>query len=356
MDASSDLPHAARGALPLLARFNWYWPFQLAGWGFLLLVSLSSGAGGDAGMLKVAVWGAVCGLLLSDLGHRALKRRIARGKRIGWLTVLVSTLALGMLQIVVHLFGYMLFKPFGQDVHGLAWLPAALLTWCGIYLVWHIFYVAVLSLRRANRLEYAALELAIAAKDGELRALQAQVNPHFFFNSMNSVRALIYEDPPAAARMVEQLASVMRYALQSGQDETVPLALELDAVQAYLAIEQLRFEQRLRVTLDVAPGLEHVRIPPMAVQTLVENAVKHGVENRLAGSDIRIHAARSSDGAAVSIEIANEGAIQPASPSTRMGLANTRKRLALALGARATLALTEDGGWVRATMTVPASH
>ena len=169
---------------------------------------------------------------------------------------------------------------------------------------------------------------------------------------MNSVRALIYEDQNAAAQMIDQLASVMRYALQSGHHDTVPLSAEIEAVQAYLAIEKIRFEERMQVSVDIGIGLEQVRIPPMSLQTLVENAVKYGVEASPTGSEIRIHAQRRDDGA-VHIEIANLGAIVPFANSTRVGLVNTRKRLALALGANAQLDLSENSGWVRATLTLP---
>jgi LytS/YehU family sensor histidine kinase len=235
---------------------------------------------------------------------------------------------------------------------GFGWVPGALMSWWAIYLVWNIFYMAVISLRRANRAEAESLRLEVAAKDAELRALQAQVNPHFFFNSMNSVRALIYEDADAAAQMIDQLASVMRYALQSGHHDTVPLAAEIEAVQAYLAIEKIRFEERMRVSVEIGIGLDQVRIPPMSLQTLVENAVKYGVETSPTGSEIRIRAQRLDNGA-VHIEIANLGAIVPFANSTKVGLINTRKRLALALGENAQLDLSENSGWVRATLTLP---
>lgn len=342
-----------RNDRPLLARLNWYWLLQLAGWGSLPLMMISMSPGGPRpwAMLAVGYWGAVAGLLISDIWHRILKRRIRDGARVGWKIIALAVLVLGSIHTGVQLVGYMVIKPYGE-VHGIAWLPGALISWWSIHLVWNTFYMSVLAVRRANRFEAEALRLEISAKDAELRALQAQVNPHFFFNSMNSVRALIYEDQNAAAQMVDQLASVMRYALQSGQNDTVPLSAEMDAVQAYLAIEKIRFEERMRVSVDIGVGLEHVRIPPMALQTLVENAVKYGVEASPTGSEIRIRARRMEDGE-IHIEIANLGAILPFAKSTKVGLVNTRKRLALALGPRANLDLTEHSGWVRATMTIP---
>ncbi|MES2348276.1 MAG: histidine kinase [Pseudomonadota bacterium] len=338
---------------PWLARLNWYWVFQLAGWNFLplLLMTMTPGDSHTGRMVAISFWGVAAGLAISDLWHRLLKAQVRNGIRINWKVMLVAILVLGTIHTGVQTVGYLVIKPFGE-VHGVAWLPGALMFWWGVYLVWNIFYMAVLSLRRANRFEQEALRLEIAAKDAELRALQAQVNPHFFFNSMNSVRALIYEDQNAAAQMIDQLASVMRYALQSGQNDTVPLAAEIEAVQAYLAIEKIRFEERMRVSVEIGMGLEHVRIPPMALQTLVENAVKYGVETSPTGSEIRIRAQRMDDGM-IHIEIANLGAILPFANSTKVGLVNTRKRLALALGSSANLDLTENSGWVRATLTLP---
>ena len=345
-------------ARPLLARLNWYWICQAGGWFLMLLMMVSmwrpgssSGDGASVRYLLICCWGMGSGLLLSDAWHRVLTRRTGAGARLSWPLLTCAVLVLGVLNTAVQLVGYLVIRPFG-DVHGVGWLPNALLSWWAMHFGWNVCYVAVVALRRANRLEAQALRLEIGAKDAELRALQTQVNPHFFFNSMNSVRALIYESPEAAARMVDALTSVMRYALQAGQFDTVPLADEIEIVRAYLAIEQIRFEARMRVHIDIGAGLEGARVPPMALQTLVENAVKYGVETNAGGSDIRIVAHRATDGA-VNVEIANAGAIQAFASSTRLGLANTRKRLALALGANASLALTEQGGWVRATLRLP---
>jgi hypothetical protein len=176
---------------PLIARLNWYWIFQLAGWGFLPLFSFAMGAARAPGMMWISWWGAVSGIAISDLWHRMLKQRVRNGERLTWMRISGAILLLGVIHACVQLVGYIVIKPFGP-VQGVAWLPGALLFWWATHLVWNIIYMAVLSLRRANRLEAESLRLEISAKDAELRALQAQVNPHFFFNSMNSVRALIY--------------------------------------------------------------------------------------------------------------------------------------------------------------------
>jgi LytS/YehU family sensor histidine kinase len=214
-----------------------------------------------------------------------------------------------------------------------------------------LMYAVVLSRRRALRFELEKLELEVSVKDAELRALQAQVNPHFFFNSLNSIRALIYQDHNTAAQAISQLASLMRHSLRSGQAPTVRLADEVAAVQAYLAIERYRFEERLQAEVDIAPGLCDEMLPPMALQTLVENAVKHGVE--LAPGPCRLHVTARRRGQQVILTVANEGSLQEASASTKLGLANTSKRLALLFGPGASCTLSEEDGWVVAQVVLP---
>ena len=334
---------------PLLARLNWYWILQVLGWScvILFLVFANGPHIHKPGALAICLWGGISGLLLTDLWHRFLKARGWNRRHLDWRQVAVAGLLLGPLQLLSMTgMGALITK----QPDSFEWVPM-LLFWSCILLAWQACYMAALALRRANRAESEALRLDVLAKEAELRALQAQVNPHFFFNSLNSVRALIFENPPAAAQMIDQLATLMRYTLQSSYAESVPLRDELEAVQSYLAIEKIRFEERLRIALDIAGGMEQVTIPPMALQTLVENAVKYGVEQSAVGTEIRI-TARQADGRAM-IEVANQGALQALGGSTRVGLSNARKRLVLCKGSDASLELAERSGWVHATLRFP---
>ncbi|MGK5036601.1 sensor histidine kinase [Janthinobacterium sp. LB3P118] len=341
---------------PLLTRINWYWTFQLAGWGALTLFnSVYGGSSQLRIVVTIACWGSLGGLLLSHLWHGVLRRRGWAANGLRWKRILPSLALLAAIQTASVTAAFHVMYP--PDVlRGLAWLPGALLFWFGVFLTWTVFYFTALSLRRATHLEAETLRLQLHGREAALRALQAQVNPHFFFNSLNSVRALIFEDREAAAYMIDQLANLMRHALQSSQHATVPLSTELDAVRAYLAIEECRFEDRLRVSFAIeisAPELEHVRVPPMALQTLVENAVKYGVETNADGGDISITAQRSAGMDALQIEVANTGELRNASGSTGIGLRNARQRLQLACGEHASLELRQQAGWVYATIHLP---
>jgi LytS/YehU family sensor histidine kinase len=184
--------------------------------------------------------------------------------------------------------------------------------------------------------------------------LQAQVNPHFFFNSLNSIRALMYQDVPTAAQVVDRMAEMMRYNLQMGQMETVALERELGAVRSYLAVEKVRFEERMVVVEQIDRSLDGMAVPALAIQTLVENAVKYGVEKRAQGCEIRISAQREGDH--VCIAVANQGVLQSAGSSTQIGLDNTAKRLDLLFDGQASLTVAQDGGWVTAKIRLPEEY
>ena len=225
--------------------------------------------------------------------------------------------------------------------------------WLCIYFFYHLF-------ERLNRLQVEQLRLAGSVKEAELRALKSQVNPHFLFNSLNSLRALIDEDAPRAREAVTRLANMLRYSLQSGQQETVPLEDEIRIVEDYLALEQIRHESRLRVRWEIIAEVRPLSVPPMLLQTLVENAVKYGISARRDGGELVI-AARLA-GEALNIRVTNPGDLAAptsasaarAGSSTGVGLRNASERLNLLFGERATLALlNEPAGCVTADVLIP---
>jgi len=229
----------------------------------------------------------------------------------------------------------------------LTWIQGATLFvgWLCVYFFYHLF-------DRLKRSEIERLWLASSVKEAELRALKSQINPHFIFNALNSLRGLIDENPDRARQAVTQLANLLRYSLQSGQLETVPFEEELRTVNDYLALEQVRHEERLRVRLDVAPGALSMPIPPMLLQTLVENAVKYGIAPRREGGEITIIARCERD--ELHLQVTNPGSLAQGGSSTGVGLRNAAERLRLLFGARATLNLREHpAGRVIAEVLVP---
>jgi len=228
-------------------------------------------------------------------------------------------------------------------------LPATWISITAAIAMWTIFYVALTAPRRYREKE---VRLELALREAELRALEAQINPHFLFNCLNSIRALVLENPPLAQDMLTRLASILRFNLHRDLMHTIPLSEELDAVRDYLALEKVRFEERLRVEFSIGEAAGEARVPPMLLQTLVENALKHGIARLPEGGDLSIRAAM--DGDALRLEVENTGQLaEPNGDGNQVGLANTRERLRILYGDRARLELTNGGGCVTARAVIP---
>jgi LytS/YehU family sensor histidine kinase len=193
-----------------------------------------------------------------------------------------------------------------------------------------------------------------ALHDAELRALEAQINPRFLFNCLNSIRGLVSENPAIAQEMITRFATLLRYNLNRDVGHTVPLAAEAEVVADYLALEQIRFDDRLRVEFEIDPKAQAAQVPPMLLQTLVENALKHGIGQLPEGGEIRIHAA--AEPGAVVLKIENSGQLrEDTSAGPQIGLNNVRERLRLLYGGRATLQLSNgDRDHVSAIVRIPA--
>jgi two-component system sensor histidine kinase AlgZ len=204
--------------------------------------------------------------------------------------------------------------------------------------------------REIEQREQRAREKALAA---ELRGLQARTNPHFLFNALNTVAGLIGEDPRRAEDAVERLAELFRYTLDASRKREVPLGDELAAVRAYLEMETMRFEARLRWHIDVDPALERAPVPPLSIQPLVENAVLHGVEGRGEGNVV-VEAKR--DAGAITVRVSDDGPGPGRSghAGTRTSLHELGERLRLLYGERATLRVTDaEGGGCAVALRLP---
>lgn len=212
---------------------------------------------------------------------------------------------------------------------------------------------------RKRQQERVARDMRLAASRSELKALRAQINPHFLFNALNAVAGLIHKDPALADRTVEQLAEMFRYTLQGSEREWSRLSEELAFVSAYLDIERARFGARLDATIDVAADVEDPPIPALMLHTLVENAIKHGVA-RVPGT-VRVEIEATRDGDRIRIDVrdsgpgpdaesrveartgSTEGIGRPGEPAgTGFGLRSVRERLASHYGDRGRLSLARD--------------
>ncbi|WP_164013261.1 sensor histidine kinase [Pyxidicoccus trucidator] len=233
----------------------------------------------------------------------------------------------------------------------LGWLPMTAMTYAAVLGVSQ----AVDSQRRARENERQAAALSVQLAEARLQALQTQLHPHFLFNTLNAIVVLVRErETDTAARMLVLLSDILRQLLQQGATQEVPLRDEVAVLSRYLEIQQLRFEDRLRVDWDVDDGVLDARVPHLVLQPLVENAIRHGVSMRSAAGVLRIRARRQGD--VLSLEVVDDGPGLPAGfeleRSPGIGLSNTRARLAQLYGDAGSLRVVSPPGGTGTVATV----
>lgn len=214
----------------------------------------------------------------------------------------------------------------------------------------HYVFIAVQEQEAARR---QALESAVLAREAELRALRAQVNPHFLFNSLHSIGALAGSSPTGARDMAIALGEFLRQSLRLGAQSGVPLQQEVDLVAQYLTIEQVRFGDRLSVRLDVSAQAGACMVPPLLLQPLIENAIKHGVAGLLDGGTVALTATVAGGGLRIEIVNAFDPEARPRT-GTATGLRNVRDRLAAYFSGAATCEARVEGAAFIVAITCPA--
>ncbi len=234
-----------------------------------------------------------------------------------------------------------------------SWVASSLFSLLFVALFSGINYARVFyrqAVERAAAVERTRAELAQA----ELRALRAQIHPHFLFNALNSIAALIAVNPRAAEDTTTGLAEAFRYTLRASEHDTVRLGEELEFLRTVLAIERTRFGERLRVVEDVEPGAEDVPVPSLLLQPLVENAVRHGLARRPEGGTLRIGARR--EGSLLRLTVEDDGAGMDGDAAARaagFGLRSVRERLRLAGPPHAIEIDSAPGRGTRVRLTLP---
>ncbi len=222
----------------------------------------------------------------------------------------------------------------------------------GLFLIAAAVHYLIGSQEAARRTERNALELQVLARDAELKALRAQIDPHFLFNSLNSISALTSADPSAARTMTLMLADFLRMSMNYGALDMIALEQEIAIVRHFLDIERVRFGSRLTVRFDLGEGTLQVRVPPLLLQPLVENAVNHGIAQIPAGG--LVHLRTENSGGALRLTVTNPADPARVIPRTGgIGLQIVRQRLERLYGWGARLDIRESGGEFLAVITIP---
>lgn len=222
-------------------------------------------------------------------------------------------------------------------------LAVLIIMWNAIYFTYHFF-------QKSIKQEMNNLQLEASQREIELKNLISQLNPHFLFNSLNSIRALIDIDPAKSKTAITTLSNLLRNSLLSGKKPFISLSEELKIVGSYLELEKIRFEERLVIAWDIDESVNETLVPPFILQTQVENAIKHGISTIIAGGTITIRT-RNVDGKYVLISVENTGKIEQ-NPEAGIGIENTKRRLYLQYEGRAQFSLLEEDGLVKCNILI----
>lgn len=217
------------------------------------------------------------------------------------------------------------------------------------------YYYVLLAQAASHQAEARVMETSILARDAELKALKAQINPHFLFNSLNSISALTSIDPARAREMCLLLADFLRMTLRLGEKAQIPLSQELELLEKFLAIEKVRFGARLTMEMAVEEQAKRCLVPTLLLQPLVENAVTHGIAKLTEGGTVKL--AATNHGLKLSISV--ENSMDPDAPADRkggMGLRNVRERLEARYGKEASVRATAEEDAFRVNLSMPAEY
>ncbi len=345
---------------PLLHKLNRYWLFQATGWGLFILINVFFAVTYDrlteVFLARLMVF-VLFGLFFTHLMRLSIRHlnllskslEIQIGGLIG-LNIIFSFL-IGVIEAPV------------TEILRIRTVDEMLLNE-SIVILSHTFYAFVYRLRwnmiyfmfhyinKSRTQQLDTLKLQALVKELELKTIKSHINPHFIFNALNSIRALVDEDPERAREAITTLSNILRSSMQAENIETVPLSRELTIVKDYLALEYIRFEDRLKVDYKIAEDTLQIAVPYMMLQTLVENAIKHGISKNLNGGVIMIISERLDHHLLLTIQ--NTGKLNDNIPKEGFGIQSTASRLLLMFGNEASFDIYNLPNYmVEAKVTIP---
>lgn len=224
----------------------------------------------------------------------------------------------------------------------------------GIYIIpWVLLYYIYHYVEKSRRQQVDTLKLESLVKELELQTIKSHINPHFIFNALNSIRALIDENPGRARNAITELSNILRSSMQAEKQETVPLERELNIVKDYLALEHIRFEERLRIEYRIDEDTLDQPVPPMMLQTLVENAIKHGICKQVSGGVVKVISDFKENFHELIVQ--NTGFLNGGLNNDGFGLSSTKNRLQLLFGEKAYFEIRQRDELVEARVLIPKS-
>ena len=335
-----------------------FWTIQLVGWVIYLIViyiTFLSIAQPEnfLNLFYLKAFRALTGFFLTSVFLRQIYRVFGNRLSIVSLILLVlfcATLFGCVWTIVEFIYAYLMNPVLKLDNY-LARSPRIALDFAMTLTAWSALYLGVKNWIGWQKERENALQANFLADKAQLEVLRYQLNPHFLFNALNSIRASIDEDKQRAKHLVTEFSEFLRYSLTSNEASNIPLREELSAIRNYLAIEKIRFEEKLDVRFEIEPQAEDYQLPSFLIYPLVENAIKYGMNQ---DAPMRLHISACVSNGKLHIEVANTGhwKSNENGDSLGIGLRNVEQRLAQLFPDRSRFEIAETDGWVRAKIEI----
>jgi len=330
-------------------RIRLYWILQILGWGAVGLIKIFFASLSSA-MTSVVVWSFIVLTAFYLLSTHFLRFVI---KTYDWFKLpfskllgltLLSIVGMSFVNFVAQILISVAFNTLNpEEDFGVLIILATLFESLLFYALWCLVYFLFHFLDNYN----TSLKYEARINEIRLNHLKSQLNPHFIFNALNSVRALVDEDPVKAKTAITRISNMLRFSLMMDKNQTISFEEELNTVKDYLSLESIRFEERLKVVYDIEDEAYDYKVPPMMLQTIVENAIKHGISNFVRGGVIEIKC-KEGVGEELYMQVKNTGVLEN-EPNLQVkgekghGLSNTVERLKLIYGDNATFRIFDSG-------------
>jgi len=351
----------------MLTKISKYWLFQIVGWGAVTITYLFFKYTFDSGIserfLQLLIVFITTGVAMSHLLRSYIKETnwlllpVEKAIPRLLLALVVTCLLCALLNIsLINLF----LPPLRDNSKSIDFSSKLLTTMIdfGMFMTpWVLLYYFYHYNSKIRKQEMDTLRLEALVKELELKTIKSHINPHFIFNALNSIRALVDEDPIRARTAITELSNILRSSMQAEKMETVPLEKELNIVRDYLALEHIRFEERLRVAYEIEEETLYQPVPPMMLQTLVENAIKHGISRQVDGGIVRVISTFRDGNHELIVQ--NTGTLNKNGRinGEGFGLMSTQNRLSLVFGEKASFEIRElEGNIVEARVSIPVEN
>ncbi|WP_109831524.1 sensor histidine kinase [Reichenbachiella versicolor] len=339
-----------------------YWICQILGWGtyiFILLFFTLQYPIAESAQTRVILLQFIIGIvaLFGSHGVRkiihiqkwmelTIKKLIPRLLVLNAITAVICIIVIHIIMIVA--------LDWQNSVKPIVWKDLPFYTANLFYLLnmWAIIYTGYHSIENARISRLEKLAATTALKDAELIALKAQINPHFLFNSLNNIKALILEDGDKARNMLTNLSDLLRYSIEFNKQSQVTISEEIEIVKNYLELESIQYDERLKYEVNMNQGSEDCMIPPMVIQTLTENAIKHGIAQSKTSGVISIETDLNHQN--LTLRVKNSGRLSPDNEnSTGTGIKNALERIKILSSKSPIFTLSEENNLVTATIKIP---